>query len=161
MVAADGTPNATGQHLPGEAVWLVGERRDSGETKYYLSNLGPNATLRQLAGAVKARWACEQAHQQLKEELGLDHFEGRTWTGLHHHALLSLISFAFLQHLRLRESGGRGENRPAPRRPAARTVAPGDPPRAPRALPRRPPPLPHVPRAANVPAARARVDVAR
>jgi hypothetical protein len=34
-----------------------------------------------LASLIKARWACEQAHQQLKEELGLDHFEGRSWTG--------------------------------------------------------------------------------
>jgi hypothetical protein len=35
------------------------------------------------AGTIKARWICEQAHQQLKEELGLDHFEGRSWQGLH------------------------------------------------------------------------------
>jgi Transposase DDE domain len=63
-----------------------------------------------LAATVKARWACEQAHQQLKEELGLDHFEGRSWAGLHHHALMTLIAFAFLQHLRLRRSGQRGKN---------------------------------------------------
>ena len=50
--------------------------------------------------AIKARWSCEQAHQQLKQELGLDHFEGRSWNGLHHHALLSMIAFAFLQKLR-------------------------------------------------------------
>jgi SRSO17 transposase len=91
IVVADGAQNAGGQHLPGEAAWVVGERRAPGETKYYLANLGPEATLRQLAAAIKARWACEQAHQQLKEELGLDHFEGRTWTGLHHHALLSRL----------------------------------------------------------------------
>ncbi len=101
VVVADGTPNG-GQHLPGEPAWVVGERRDSGETKYYLSNLPEEATLRQLAGAIKARWACEQAHQQLKEELGLDHFEGRSWRGLHHHALLARMAYAFLQHLRLR-----------------------------------------------------------
>ena len=47
---------------------------------------------------------CEQAHQQMKEELGLDHFEGRSWSGLHHHALLTMIAFAFLQHLRRREN---------------------------------------------------------
>ena len=45
---------------------------------------------------------CEQAHQQLKEELGLGHFEGRSWRGLHRHALLTLIAYLFLQHLRLR-----------------------------------------------------------
>ena len=46
----------------------------------------------------------------MKEELGLDHFEGRSWAGLHHHALMVLIAFAFLQHLRLGQSGQRGEN---------------------------------------------------
>ena len=50
--------------------------------KYYLSNLPADADLATLAAAIKARWVCEQAHQQLKEELGLDHFEGRSWTGL-------------------------------------------------------------------------------
>jgi hypothetical protein len=43
---------------------------------------------------------CEQAHQQLKEELGLDHFEGRSWQGLHRHALMTMIAYAFLQHRR-------------------------------------------------------------
>ena len=60
----------------------MGERRASGEQKYDLSNLPPDTTLKQLASTIKARWVCEQAHQQLKEELGLDHFEGRSWRGL-------------------------------------------------------------------------------
>lgn len=64
-----------------------------------------------LASAVKARWSCEQAHQQLKEELGLDHFEGRSWTGLHRHALLTTIAFVFLQQRRL-EQAERGKKRP-------------------------------------------------
>jgi SRSO17 transposase len=89
------------QHLPGDEVWLVGEHRSSGERKYYLSNLPPDTTLKQLASLIKARWVCEQAHQQLKEELGLDHFEGRSWRGLHRHGLMTLIAFLFLQHLRL------------------------------------------------------------
>lgn len=89
------------QHMPGEAVWLVGERRSSGERKYYLSNLPAETPLRRLASVIKARWVCEQAHQQLKEELGLDHFEGRSWTGLHRHALMTLIAFSYLQHQRL------------------------------------------------------------
>jgi SRSO17 transposase len=89
------------QHLPGEEVWLVGERRSSGERKYYLSNLPPGTALKRLASTIKARWVCEQAHQQLKEELGLDHFEGRSWQGLHRHALMSLIAFCFLQQQRL------------------------------------------------------------
>jgi SRSO17 transposase len=89
------------QHLPGEEAWVVGERRTSGETKYSLSNLPADTSLKMLAATIKARWACEQAHQQLKEELGLDHFEGRSWTGLHRHALMTMLAFAFLQHRRL------------------------------------------------------------
>ena len=69
-------------HLPGEEAWLVGEHRASGEKKYYLADLPAKADLRTLAATIKARWICEQAHQQLKEELGLDHFEGRSWQGL-------------------------------------------------------------------------------
>jgi len=99
---ADGPRAAKGRHLPGEEeLWLVCERRARGERKYYLSNLPATASLRELASVIKARWVCEQAHQQMKQELGLDHFEGRSWRGLHHHALLSMIAFAFLQHLRL------------------------------------------------------------
>jgi SRSO17 transposase len=104
----------TGQHLPGDEVWLVGEHRTSGERKYYLSNLPPDTSLKQLASLIKARWVCEQAHQQLKEELGLDHFEGRSWRGLHRHALLTLIAYLFLQHLRLRTAtGGKKKDRRA------------------------------------------------
>ena len=99
------------QHMPGEAVWLVGERRSSGERKYYLSNLPAETPLRRLASVIKARWVCEQAHQQLKEELGLDHFEGRSWTGLHRHALMTLIAFAYLQHQRLAHAGRGKKNR--------------------------------------------------
>jgi SRSO17 transposase len=96
----------TGQHLPGDEVWLVGERRRSGARKYYLSNLPSDTALKQLASLIKARWVCEQAHQQLKEELGLDHFEGRSWRGLYRHALLTLIAYLFLQHLRLQAAKG-------------------------------------------------------
>ena len=90
-----------GQHMPGEEAWLIGERRSSGERKYYLSNLPVDTTLKVLASTIKARWICEQAHQQLKEELGLDHFEGRSWHGIHRHALMTMIAYAFLQHRRL------------------------------------------------------------
>jgi len=100
---ADGERTSTRARLPGTEAWLVCEQR-SDERKYYVTNHPPDATMRTLAAAIKARWSCEQVHQQLKEELGLDHFEGRSWRGLHHHALLTMISFAFLQHERLREN---------------------------------------------------------
>jgi SRSO17 transposase len=73
-----------------------------GEKKYYLANLPSTTDLRTLAATIKARWICEQAHQQMKEELGLDHFEGRSWQGLHRHALMTMLAFAFLQHRRER-----------------------------------------------------------
>jgi SRSO17 transposase len=73
----------------------------SGEKKYHLANLPAKTDLRTLAATIKARWICEQAHQQLKEELGLDHFEGRSWQGLHRHALMTMIAYAFLQSRRL------------------------------------------------------------
>ena len=78
---AEGEQLRHGQHAPGNEVWLVGEHRASGERKYYLANLPAETSLEELAALIKARWACEQAHQQLKEELGLDHFEGRSGPG--------------------------------------------------------------------------------
>ena len=113
---ADGPVAARAQHLPGDEAWLVGEHRTSGERKYYLSNLSVDASLEALAALIKARWVCEQMHQQLKDELGLDHFEGRSWRGLHHHALLCQLALAFLQHLRLGEKSSR-------RSASARTAA--------------------------------------
>jgi SRSO17 transposase len=128
---ADGPPQRIrdmgAQHLPGEEVWVIGEHRATGERKYYLSNLPADTPLKQLAGAIKARWVCEQAHQQLKEELGLDHFEGRSWPGLHRHALMTMIAYAFLQACRLKQAGG-GKKNPrtaASTEPASR--APGNP----------------------------------
>ncbi|MFY9290670.1 MAG: IS701 family transposase, partial [Methylorubrum rhodinum] len=100
----DGPVFGNNRHLPGDEVWLVGEWRTSGERKFYLSNLPPRTSRRTLAGTIKARWVCEQAHQQMKEELGLDHFEGRSWTGLHRHALMTCMACAYLQHLRLAQS---------------------------------------------------------
>ena len=146
---ADGPVAARAQHLPGAAAWLVCERRSGGERKYYLTNHPDDTPLEALAALIKARWVCEQAHQQLKGELGLDHFEGRSWTGLHHHALLCLIAFAFLQHLRLRRHGG--EKRARRTGAAAGTV-----PAAGAAAPRRgpellPAPLPALPSARPLP----------
>ena len=126
---ADGPPQRIKdkgqQHMPGDEAWLIGEHRSSGEKKYYLSNLPAETALRTLAATIKARWICEQAHQQLKEELGLDHFEGRSWQGLHRHALMTMIAYAFLQHRRL-AAAGREKKSPWPttstkpaRRPAS------------------------------------------
>jgi SRSO17 transposase len=118
---ADGAVWANNRQLPGAEAWLVGEWRSNGERKFYLSNLPPRISLRALAAAIKARWACEQAHQQLKGELGLGHFEGRSWTGLHRHALMTCIAFTYLQHLRLagHRRTGREKNLDPPTRATA------------------------------------------
>ena len=68
------------QHRPLQTGWLLAERplgRAAGPLKWYISNLPPTTQLRTLVRAAHQRWAIEQQYQQLKEELGLDHFEGR------------------------------------------------------------------------------------
>ena len=126
---ADGPPQRIWdmgqQHMPGDEAWLIGEHRISGEKKYYLANLPVGTDLRSLAATIKARWICEQAHQQLKEELGLDHFEGRSWQGLHRHALMTMIAYAFLQYRRLAKARREKKNQ----RAAASTDVTGRPPR--------------------------------
>src|SRR3974377_168752 len=132
---ADGPPQRIRdkgqQHLPGDEAWLIGGQRQSGEKKFYLANLPAETDLRTLAATIKARWVCEQAHQQLKEELGLDHFEGRSWQGLHRHALMTMIAYAFLQHRRLAGARRKKKNQ----RPAASADLAGRATRHPRSHP--------------------------
>jgi hypothetical protein len=85
------------QHLPGDEAWLIGEPRVCEEI--LIASLPATADLRAPAGTIKAQRICEHAHQGLKEELGLDHFEGRSWEGLHRHALMTMIAHIFLQGL--------------------------------------------------------------
>jgi SRSO17 transposase len=141
---ADGPVAARGQHLPGGEAWLIGEHRTTGERKYYLANHPADTPLEVLAAAIKARWVCEQMHQQMKGELGLGHFEGRSWRGLHHHLLLCQLAFAFLQHLRL---GGKKRRNPARARTAAPAEPTGDPAVHRGRAPPRPPALPLLPTA--------------
>ena len=123
---ADGPPQRIRdkgqQHLPGDEVWLIGEHRTSGEKKYYLANLPAGTDLRTLAATIKAQWICEQAHQQLKEELGLDHFEGRSWKGLHRHALMTMTAYAFLSIAASQKRGGKKESTDHPPQPSLPAV---------------------------------------
>jgi len=85
-------------------IWLLAER-DLGETprtKFYFVNLPPSASLSQILQLAHQRWAIEQQYQDLKTELGLDHFEGRTFTGWHHHVVLTAVTYNFLQAERQR-----------------------------------------------------------
>ena len=83
---------------PGPQVWLLSEwpRNEPAPTKYYLSSLPATTSLRTLVRFGKLRWRIERDYQELKGELGLDHFEGRTWNGFHHHVALCAGAHAFL-----------------------------------------------------------------
>jgi SRSO17 transposase len=83
---------------PGPEVWLLSEwpRGEPAPTKYYLSSLPATTPLRTLVRFGKLRWRIERDYQELKGELGLDHFEGRTWSGFHHHVALCAAAHAFL-----------------------------------------------------------------
>jgi SRSO17 transposase len=78
--------------------WLLIEwpKGETEPTKHWLSNLPPATTLKQLVHAAKARWIIERDYQELKQEIGLDHYEGRGWRGLHHHASLCIAAYGFL-----------------------------------------------------------------
>jgi SRSO17 transposase len=98
-------------------MWLLIEDRGGGEIKYAFSNLPPRTGVKKAVRLWKSRWPVEQGYQQMKEELGLDHFEGRSWRGFHHHAALAMLAFGFLLLER-----HRGEEHPASR-PGKKGVA--------------------------------------
>lgn len=82
---------------PSDEQWLICEHRPGNdEYKFYVSNLPATITKRELARLVKLRWRVERDYQELKGEIGLDHFEGRTWRGFHHHVTLCVAAHAFL-----------------------------------------------------------------
>jgi SRSO17 transposase len=83
---------------PGPEVWCLSEwpRGEAAPTKFYLSSLPATTPLRTLVRLAKLRWRIERDYQEMKGELGLDHFEGRTWQGFHHHAALCAAAHAFL-----------------------------------------------------------------
>ena len=78
--------------------WLQGHARP---TRCWLSTLPPTTDLAALVRMAKVRWWIEQGYQQPKDELGLDHYEGRGWQGWHHHITLTMMAFAFLSLERL------------------------------------------------------------
>jgi SRSO17 transposase len=88
-------------YRPGVERWLLIEILSDGSYKYYLSNAPKDISIEQLVLWAHSRWHIEQGYQQMKEELGLDHFEGRSWRGLHHHLVLCFAAFDFLTLLTL------------------------------------------------------------
>ena len=89
-------------------IWLLCERGvgPTGRRRHYLVSLPPSASLKQLVRLAHHRWAIEQHYQDLKTELGLDHFEGRTYPGWQHHMAISAVAYAFLQTERMRPHQG-------------------------------------------------------
>lgn len=83
---------------PGKEQWLMCEWRhhDQEASKFWLSNLPGRTSLQTLVRFAKLRWRVERDYQELKQEIGLDHFEGRTWRGFHHHATLCGVAHGFL-----------------------------------------------------------------
>src|SRR5262249_43216301 len=76
--------------------WVLTEGRAERGVDYAVSNLPAGTTCLRAVRLWKSRWAVEQGYQQMKEELGLDHFEGRGWRGFHHHACLVMLAYGFL-----------------------------------------------------------------
>lgn len=83
---------------PGDEQWLVCQWFDGEQapTKYWFSTLPADTSVRTLVRLAKLRWRVERDYQELKQEIGLDHFEGRTWRGFHHHVALCAVAHAFL-----------------------------------------------------------------
>jgi len=87
-------------------VWLLAEREAGrkGGLRFFYVNMPVTATLPSLVKFAHQRWTIEQQYQELKTELGLDHFEGRTFPGWHHHVVLTALAYDFLQGLRRRDT---------------------------------------------------------
>jgi SRSO17 transposase len=78
--------------------WLLIEwpRGEEEPIKYWISTLPLNTKLKALIKMAKHRWIIERDYEELKQELGLGHFEGRNWRGFHHHATLCIAAYGFL-----------------------------------------------------------------
>ena len=77
--------------------WLLCERSATDERTFYLVHLPDTTPLRDLVALARSRWPIEQQYRELKDDLGLDHFEGRSYRGWQHHVVLTAVAFTFLQ----------------------------------------------------------------
>jgi len=84
--------------VPRPEEWLLIEwpKKESEPTKYWLSTLPEKTSLKSLVKIAKHRWIIERDYEELKQELGLGHYEGRSWRGFHHHATLCIAAYGFL-----------------------------------------------------------------
>jgi SRSO17 transposase len=98
---------ATGDCAGEGPIWLLIEEQADGKLKYAFSNLPAGTSRIRAVRLWRSRWPVEQGYQQMKEELGLDHHEGRSWRGFHHHACLVMLAYGFLTLERRRARRGR------------------------------------------------------
>lgn len=95
---------------PGEEEWLIIEREKNGDFKYYLSSMSSRSALRSLVRLAKMRWHIERDYQDMKQELGFDRYEGRSWGGLHRHLAMVALMHAFIAlHLEVFSPSGLGD----------------------------------------------------
>ncbi len=97
-----------------EEQWLLIEwpLKEAEPTKYWLSNLPVDISISHLVNTAKMRWRIEQDYHELKSEFGLSHYEGRGWTGFHHHATVCIAAYGFLLAQRLQNASKKNSNRP-------------------------------------------------
>jgi SRSO17 transposase len=88
---------------PRDEEWLIIEWPEEADepVHYWLSNLPKRLTWEAMADTVMGRWRIERDYEELKQELGLGHYEGRNWRGFHHHASLCIAAYGFLMLERL------------------------------------------------------------
>jgi SRSO17 transposase len=107
------------RHQPWAELWLLVEwsPEDAAPAKYWFANLPSDVPLERLVQLAKLRWRIERDYQELKQELGLGHYEGRGWRGSHHHAALCSAAYGFLVTERLATSPSSGGTGAAPAKP--------------------------------------------
>jgi len=79
-----------------ETLLIEWPKKEAAPTKFWLATVDPEMPLRDLVDLAKLRWRIERDYEELKQEIGLGHYEGRTWRGFHHHATMSIAAYGFL-----------------------------------------------------------------
>jgi SRSO17 transposase len=106
---------AAGECAEAQPHWLLIEQRPDGSVRYAFSNLPAHTSRLAAVRFWRSRWPVEQGYQHMKEELGLDHFEGRSWHGFHRHAVLVMLAYGVLTLERMRLQQQRRHEREAGR----------------------------------------------
>ena len=79
-----------------ETLLIEWPKDESAPTKFWLATVDHDMPFRELVNLAKLRWRIERDYQELKQEIGLGHYEGRTWRGFHHHGTMSIAAYGFL-----------------------------------------------------------------